>query len=86
MFVLNCFTAEMFSVLSAVFSFGWAFVYLCLFGCSLFGRLLGSLIKRTLTATANEYIPCYVLFFLCGCLQKVTEQREITTFCIFERT
>ena len=53
--------------------------------------VLGSLstdCKQNLTATATGTMACVIILcsFLCRCLQKVTkQQREITTFCIFER-
>ena len=54
--------------------------------------ILGSLIMQSLTATATSAMAvkaCVIILclFLRCCLQKVTlkQQREIATFCIFER-
>ena len=84
--------AEMSSALSAVFLFGWAFVCFVLawlFSIWLFYSVLESLIKQTLPATNAVAVQACVIIlcsFLCRWLQNVTkQQREIASFCIFER-
>ena len=82
------FISEMFSTLSAVVLFGWAFVWIVFVGSSLFCRLFGFrgfLKKQTLTATSTmAVLQAYVIIvcsFICRSLQN-----NNATICIFERT
>ena len=63
--------AEMFSALSAVFLFGRAFdLFLCAFGCSLFGHLFGTL----------QAEPLLSLFLSGQETEKEAVQKSVLTF------
>ena len=89
-------TRVVFWTFSRVFVWPGFRLFFCLFGCSLFCRLFGFReflkLSKLYTATATSTMAVWAcVITLCSflrlSLQKFTQQeREIATFCTFERT
>ena len=97
-YVLTSFIAQKFSALSAVFLFGWAFVFFVLVSLFIIGRLFGfkELNKANFNGNGNEYkgvkgcvnVRYDSLFIFFAVVYKRSQNNKVTMarFCIFERT